>query len=77
MSWREQVYIPLLERNMENLQVQHLVRYFDYGKESKIAQALVRHFNCYADELDEDLFGIKCHWSATLTPLVKGLTPPL
>lgn len=48
-------YRPLLERTVENAQVEHLARKFDMSKESRIAHLLVRHINQEIDMLERDL----------------------
>ena len=39
------IYRPLLQRTVENYQVQHLVQKFDFGKESRIARLIVQLIN--------------------------------
>ena len=44
------IYRPLLDRTAENYQVQHLVRKFDFGKESRIARLIVQEINAASNE---------------------------
>jgi hypothetical protein len=59
MNWKTEAYSPLLDRTPENLMVQYLARFFDYGKESKVARDLVRFFQQRAQDLEDKKFGIK------------------
>lgn len=49
---RQQLYQPLLERNLENYQIQHLARRYDFGKESRIAALIVAEVNRRMDEVE-------------------------
>jgi len=53
-----QLYQPLLERTLENYQVQYLARSYDFGKESLVAQMLVKKINQEMDTA-EKVIGIK------------------
>ena len=43
-------YRPQLDRTAENYQVQHLVRKFDLGKESRIARLIVHAINAAVEQ---------------------------
>jgi hypothetical protein len=45
MRWQEEVFGPLLARTVENAQVQHLAEHYDLARDSRLAQAIVRHVN--------------------------------
>lgn len=49
---RHAIYRPLLERTLENHQVQHLARRYDFGKESRIAALIVAEVNRRMDEVE-------------------------
>lgn len=49
---RQKVYRPLVERNLENYQVQYLARHYDFGKESRIAALIVAEVNRRMDEVE-------------------------
>jgi len=49
---RHELYRPLLERTLENLQLQHLARCFDFGSESRVAAVLVKEINSRMDEVE-------------------------
>jgi len=55
---RHELYRPLLERTLENYQVQHLARRYDFGKESLVAQMLVKKINQEMDTTEKAI-GIK------------------
>lgn len=55
---RHEVYRPLLERTLENFQLQHLARCFDFGSQSRVAAVLVREINARLDEA-ESILGIR------------------
>jgi hypothetical protein len=49
-------YKPLVERNLENVLVEHLARRFDFGKDSRVARLLVceilerlEHVDCFSN----------------------------
>lgn len=42
---RKELYRPLVERTLENYQVQYLARKYDFGKESLVARLLVQEIN--------------------------------
>ncbi len=52
---RHELYRPLLERTLENLQLQHLARRFDFGSESRVASVLVREINDRMDDVESAL----------------------
>jgi len=52
------LYQPLLERTLENYQVQYLARRYDFGKESLVAQMLVKKINQEMDTAEKAI-GIK------------------
>jgi len=52
---RHELYRPLLERNLENYQAQHLARRYDFGKESRIAALVVAEVNRRMDETEAGL----------------------
>ncbi len=52
---RHELYRPLLERTLENFQLQHLARRFDFGSESRVAAVLVREINSRMDEVEATL----------------------
>ena len=49
------IYRPLLDRTVENYQVQHLVRKFDFGKESRIARLIVHAINAAVEQEEANL----------------------
>ncbi len=55
---RHEIYRPLLERTLENFQLQHLARRFDFGSESRVAAILVHEVNSRMDEV-EGALGMK------------------
>ena len=52
------LYGPLLERSLENFQVQHLARNYDFGKQSKVAALIVQEANSRMGEVEKEV-GIK------------------
>ena len=44
------IYRPLQDRTVENYQVQHLVRKFDFAKESRIARLIVQAINAAVEQ---------------------------
>jgi len=52
---REELYRPLLERTLQNYQLQHLARCYDFGKESRIAALIVAEVNRRMDEVEARL----------------------
>lgn len=52
------LYGPLLERSLENFQVQHLARNYDFGKQSKVAALIAQEVNSRMGEVEQKL-GIK------------------
>ncbi|MCK9526610.1 MAG: DUF1670 domain-containing protein [Limnochordia bacterium] len=52
---KQDVYQPLLQRTVENYQVQHLVRRFDFGKESRIARLIVQEINAAIEQEEANL----------------------
>ena len=52
---RHDVYQPLLQRTVENHQVQHLVHRFDFGKESRIARVIVQEINAAIEQKEASL----------------------
>ena len=51
----EYLYRPLLERSLENYQVQHLARNYDFGKESRVASLIVQKINGGIEEVEREL----------------------
>jgi hypothetical protein len=49
------IYRPLLDRTVENYQVQHLVRKFDFGKELRIARLIVQAINAAVEQEEANL----------------------
>jgi len=49
---RHELYRPLVERTLENYQVQYLARKYDFGKESLVARLLVEEINRRMDETE-------------------------
>ena len=49
---RQEIYRPLVERNLENYQVQYLARRYDFGKESRIAALIAAEVNRRMDEAE-------------------------
>ncbi len=45
MSSQQKLFGPMLERNLENAQVQHLVTHYDLSRDSRLAKAIVREVN--------------------------------
>ncbi|MCR4443158.1 MAG: hypothetical protein QHH10_12860 [Peptococcaceae bacterium] len=55
---RHELYRPLLERTLENYQVQYLARKYDFGKESLVARLLVKEIDRRMEET-EAVLGIE------------------
>jgi hypothetical protein len=49
------LYRPLLERSLENYQIQHLARNYDFGKESRVAALIVRKINAGIEKAEREL----------------------
>lgn len=45
MSSQQKLFGPLLERSLENAQVQHLATHYDLSRDSRLAKAIVREVN--------------------------------
>ncbi len=54
-SHYDYLYRPLLERSLENYQVQYLARNYDFGKESRVAALIVRKINSGIEEAEREL----------------------
>ncbi len=54
-SHYDYLYRPLLERSLENYQVQYLARNYDFGKESRVAALIVRKINSGIEEAERQL----------------------
>ena len=52
---RREIYRPLIERTLENYQVQHLSRKYDFSKESLVARLLVREINKNMDAAEASI----------------------
>lgn len=52
---RYEIYRPLLDRTLENYQVQYLARKYDFGKESLVAHLLVQEINRRMNEAEAAL----------------------
>ena len=52
---RREIYRPLMERTLENYQVQHLSRKYDFSKESLVAHLLVREINKNMDAAEASI----------------------
>jgi len=52
---RREKYRPLMERTLENYQVQHLSRKYDFSKESLVAHLLVREINKNMDAAEASI----------------------
>ncbi|MBU4534226.1 MAG: DUF1670 domain-containing protein [Firmicutes bacterium] len=52
---RHELYRPLVDRSLENYQMQYLVRKYDFGKESLVAHLLVKEINGRMDEVESAL----------------------
>jgi len=52
---RHELYRPLMERTLENYQVQYLARRYDFGRESRIAALIVAEVNRRMDEMEARL----------------------
>ena len=51
----EYLYRPLLERSLENYQVQYLARNYDFGKQSRVAALIVAEVNMQIEKAEEQL----------------------
>lgn len=49
------LYRPLLNRSLENYQVQYLARNYDFGKQSRVAALLVEEVNTQMEKTEEQL----------------------
>lgn len=49
MNWQEGVFGPLLAHTLENAQVRHLAEHYDFSRDSRLAQAIVKHTNQVLD----------------------------
>jgi len=75
---RQKQYQPLLDRTLENYQIQHLARRFDFGKESRIAHLLVHTINARMDEAERAISVTRlAPWSLYLNHQGKHLALPL
>ena len=54
-SHYDYLYRPLLDRSLENYQVQYLARNYDFGKESRVAVLIVRKINAGIEEVEREL----------------------
>ena len=52
---RHEIYRPLVERTLQNYQMQHLARKYDFGKESLIAKLVIERINKAMDEAEAAL----------------------
>lgn len=52
---RHEIYRPLLDRTLENYQVQYLARKYDFGKESLVAHLLVKEINSRMEKAETAL----------------------
>jgi len=52
---RCKLYHPLTERNLQNYQMQHLARKYDFGKESMVSKLMVEHINKAMDKAEAAL----------------------
>lgn len=52
---RREIYRPLLDRTLENYQVQYLARKYDFGRESLVAHLLVQEINRRMNEAEAAL----------------------
>lgn len=52
---RDELYRPLLERTLDNYQLQHLARKYDFGKESLVSKLLVTWINKSMDEAEASI----------------------
>ena len=51
----EYLYRPLLERSLENYQVQYLARNYDFGKQSRVAALIVAEVNMQIEKAEAQL----------------------
>jgi hypothetical protein len=49
VSWQQEVFGPMAERTLENVQVRHLVEAYDFSRDSRLARIIVRHVNQVLD----------------------------
>ena len=49
MSWQEEVFGPMAERTLENAQLYHLAHAYDFGRDSRLAKAIVQRVNLELD----------------------------
>jgi hypothetical protein len=52
---RHELYRPLLERTLENYQIQHLARKYDFGRQSLVSRLIVERINSAMDEAEESI----------------------
>ena len=81
------IYRPLLDRTVENYQVQHLARKFDFGTESRIASPIVQAINAAVEQEEAnlritrvrpyELFVTATTQSVCLPHVQDDYTPPL
>ena len=49
MNWQEEVFGPMAERTLENAQLYHLAHAYDFGRDSRLAKAIVQRVNLELD----------------------------
>jgi len=49
---RHEIYRPLLERTLENYQMQHLARKYDFGRQSLVSKLIIERINKTMDEAE-------------------------
>jgi len=52
---RHKIYRPLLERSLENYQMQHLARKYDFGKQSMISKLIISKINKDIEEAEKSI----------------------
>jgi len=52
---RHEIYRPLLERTLQNYQMQHLARKYDFGRQSLVSKLIIERINKTMDEAEEVL----------------------
>lgn len=52
---RYEIYRPLVERTLENYQMQHLARKYDFGKQSLVSKLMIKQINKAMDEAEKSL----------------------
>lgn len=52
---RSEIYQPLIERTLDNYQMQHLARKYDFGKESLVSKLIIERINKTMDDAEEVL----------------------